>query len=306
MRLFVPQLSRVRTVLFVALAFVWFSEMVFLGFQSFSKVWTHLWQVILPENPQLAATLYVTWAIAAPAKGAFCVMAVFGLGSSNPSTRATLFASMALVPPLNIAFPFRQQGFLLEPVMIATVLSIILWGSWFLFRDAAEQSLETGRSGELFPSGGTIFQFVWLAANSAALTLMAFLFLLWPRAALNFIFPCLSGLLNTDNEGLSSLIHTVLAGGTHLLALATASWIATANFRSNPSLRQAVTAASAVHAALFLIFPLRQIIQEFGGNCAATSILVAFVPLFLCWVFLAVFASREERPRTAHLIGEKR
>src|SRR2546423_1863662 len=54
-------------------------------------------------------------------------MALFGLSSKSPSVRTALFVSMALVPPLNIAFPFRQQGFLLGPVAVATVLSTILY-----------------------------------------------------------------------------------------------------------------------------------------------------------------------------------
>ena len=289
-----PQLSRIRTFLFWALAVDWFIEMVFLGFPSFSKVWTYLWQVTPPENPQLVMALYITWAIAAPAKGAFFVMAVFGLRSKNPSTRTALFASMALVPPLNIAFPFRQQGFLLGPVAVATTLSTILWGSFFLFREPSQQP-EQRRirgSGQLPLSRWEIFQYVWFAAYSAALTLMALLFLFWPRTALNLVFPCLSSLLNTGTEGLSSLIHTILASGTHLLALATASWIATVNYRSNPTLRQALTIASTVHAGLFFIFPLRLIILEFGGTCATSSILIVFVPLFVGWVLYAAFSYR--------------
>src|SRR4249920_3821794 len=94
------QLSRVRNFLFGALAFVWFTEMLFMGLPSLSKVWTHLWQVILPENPQVASALYITWSVAAPEKGALFVMALFGLKSKNPSVRTALFLSMSLVPPL--------------------------------------------------------------------------------------------------------------------------------------------------------------------------------------------------------------
>ncbi len=299
MKLFAPQLNRIRTLLFGALACVWFSEMVFLGFQSFSRVWTHLWHVILPENPQLATALFITWAVAAPAKGALCVMAVFGLRSRNPSARTALFLSMALVPPLNIAFPFRQQGFLLGPVAVATVLSTVLWGSFFLFKEASQRPVrkETGGSGQRPPSRWEIFQYVWMAAYSAALTIMALLFLFWPRTALSFIFPCLSSLLNTDKGGLPSLIHTTLASGTHLLAVATASWIATVNCRSNPALRQAVTAACTVHAGLFMLFPLRQMILGFGWACATSSLLVLFVPLFAGWVLYAAFSYRVEHKK---------
>jgi hypothetical protein len=293
-KLLAPRLSRIRTFLFGAFAFVWFNEMIILGFQPLSKVWAYLWQVPLPENPQLAAALLITWGVAAPAKGALFVMAVSGLRSKNPSVRTALFASMALVPPLNIAFPFRHQGFLLGPMAVATVLSSILWGSFFLFKEPAQQpeQKETIISGQLPPSRWEIFQYAWFGAYSTTLTIMALLLLFWPRAALSFIHPCLSSLLNTDNEGLSSLIHTALASGTHLSAVATASWIATVICRSNPALRQVMTVACTVHSGLFIIFPLRQIFLDFGGNCATSSILIAFVPLFVGWVIYAVISYR--------------
>jgi hypothetical protein len=291
-----PQLSRIRTFLFWALTFVWFTEMVFLGFQSFSKVWTYLWQVIPPADLQLATALSITWAVAAPVKGALCVMAVFGLRSKNPSVRTALFASMALIPPLNIAFPFRQQGFLLGPVAVATVLSSILWGSFFLFREPVQQPKQRGIEGsvQLLPSRWEIVQYVWFAAYSAVLTLIALLLLFWPRTALSFILPCISSLLTTHEGELSGLIHSGMASGTHVLAVATASWIATVFCRSNPALRKAMTVASTVYAGLFLIFPLRQIVLGFGANCATSSILVAFAPLLVGWVLYAAFSSKVE------------
>jgi len=132
-----PQLSRIRTFLFWALAFVWFSEMVFHGPQSISKIWADLWLVTPPENPQLASALYLVWAVVTPSKGALFVLAVFALRSKNPWVRTALFVSMALVPPLNIAFPMRQQGFPLGPVTVATVFSLILWGTFIFFRESA-------------------------------------------------------------------------------------------------------------------------------------------------------------------------
>lgn len=292
-----PQLSKVRTLLFGALAITWFVEMVSLGFPAFSRVWTYLWQVLFPQNPRLAAALDITWAIAAPAKGALFVLAIFGLRSRSPSTRTALFASMALVPPLNIAFPFRQQGFLLEPVAVATILSAVLWGSFFLFREHEQlpkQKRQRG-SGQLAPSRWEVFQYVWFAVYSTVLTLSALLFLFWPKTALTLVLPCISSLMSADPDGLSSLIHTVLASGTHLLALAVATWTATVHIRSNPALRQAVTIASMVHAGLFLVFPLRLILLEFGGECAASSILAAFVPLFVCWVAYIIVDTMKRR-----------
>ncbi|HEV2672579.1 MAG TPA: hypothetical protein VGU74_15905 [Gemmatimonadales bacterium] len=292
MKLFDPQRSRIRTLLFGALVVVWFGEMVLWG--AFAEMWTRGSNMIPPENPQLATALYITHAVEAATKGALGVLAVFGLRSRNAFARTALFLSMALVPPLNIAFPFREQGFPLRWMAVATVFSVILWGSFFLFREPAEQPEQRGAagSGQLPPARGEAVQYVWLAAYSAALTLMAVLFLFAPRTALNFIFPCLSSLMNAHAGDLSSLVFSNLFNGTHLLALATASWIATAYSRSNPTLRQAMTLAGTVHAGLLCLLPLRRIILEFGGNCATSSILVAFVPLLVGWVLYAAWRGR--------------
>jgi len=291
---FVPQLSRIRTLLFGVLAFVWFSEMVLWGFQSFSEVWTNVWKMIPPENPQLATALAITHAVEAPLKGALGVLAIFGLRSKNPSARTALFLSMSLVPPLNIAFQFREQGFPLGSVAVATVFSAILWGSFFLFKESTQRPEQraTVNLGQWPPSRWEIFQYVWFAFNATALTLMAFIFLYWPRAALHFIFPCLSNLLDAHKGELASLLVSNLGTGTHLLALATATWITTLYCRSNPTLRQAVTVACTLYAGLLCLLPLRQIIVKLGGNCATSSILVPFVPLLFGWVLYAAFSYR--------------
>ncbi len=288
------QLSRVRSFLFGALALVWFSEMLLWGIPSLSTIWASLWRISPPADPQLATALSATLAVEAPVKGALCALAVFGLRSRDPSTRTALFASMALVPPLNTAFPFRQQGFLPGPVAVGTILSAVLWGSFFLFRERSQPPApeRSGASGRMPPSRWEVFRHAWVAANSAALTLLALLLLFWPRTALHLVFPCLSGLMSAEAEGLSSLIHKSLGSGTHLVALATASWIATVNWRSNPALRQAVATASALNAGLFLAFPIRRIGAEFGGACATSSILVAFVPLLAGWALYAAAAHR--------------
>jgi len=159
-KLFAPQLNRIRTFLFGALAFVWFGEMALWGFQSFSEVWTNVWKMTPPENPQLATALSLTHAFEAPLKGALGVLAVFGLRSKNPSARTALFLSMALVPPLNLAFQFREQGYPLGSTVVATVFSTILWGSFFLFREPVQQPEQraTINSGQLHPSRWEVFQ----------------------------------------------------------------------------------------------------------------------------------------------------
>jgi len=285
-----PRLSIVRNVLFVGLALVWFTEMLFMGFPFLSKIWTDLWQVIPPKDPQIQSALSISWAIAAPEKGALFVMAVFGVISKNPSTRTALFASMSLVPPLNIAFPFRQQGFIFGPVMVATVLSAILWGSFFLFKEPSLQTKhnETKDSIRLPLTRWEIFRYAWFGLYSSVLTIMAFLCLFAPATALKFIFPCLSGLLNKG--GHASLIHTNMANGTHLLAVAIACWLATIYCRTNPTLRKALTIACTLHAALFIVFPLRQLVTEFGINCATSSMLIVFVPLFIGWLIYLAFS----------------
>jgi hypothetical protein len=111
MALSAPQLSRVRTFLFGALAVVWFGEMLFTGVPSFAETWTRFWKMYAPDNPQLATALYITHAFEAPLKAALLVLALFGLLSANPTTRTALFVSMSLVPPINIASTSGRKGF---------------------------------------------------------------------------------------------------------------------------------------------------------------------------------------------------
>jgi len=280
---FDPPLSRVRSVLFVGLAVVWFSEMFLSGVESLARGWTALWQVPLPVNPKAATALFISSASIAPSKGALFVMAVFGLTSRSVSVRTALFLSMALVPPLNIAFPFRYQGFLLGPVTVATVLSTILWGSFFLFRERVSPSeqQETGGSERRAPSRWRVGRTVWLATYSSILTIMASLLLLAPETASRLMLPCLP-------RAVPGLIQGYMTSGTHLLAVAIACWVATVNCHRNPALRKAVTAAAAAHAGLFLVFPLRQVAQAFGTGCATSSIMFIFVPLFVVWVVYVI------------------
>lgn len=291
-----PPLSRMRTFLFGMLAFVWFAEMVQWGFLASSGGWQDIWTYFPAEAPQLAVVLSITHAIRAASKGALGVMAVFGLRSKNPATRTALFVSMALVPPLNILFPCRADGFPFGTTMVAAIFSIILWVSFFLFKEPVQQpeQKEAGGSVQLPPSRRETIQYVWFAGNSALLTLVALLFLSAPRAALDFIFPSLSGLLRAYEAGLSSMTSSNLSSGTHLLALAIASWIATVYCRRYPALRQAMTVTSIVHAGLICLLPLRRIILEIGGSSASSSILVAFAPLLLGWALYATFSTKVE------------
>lgn len=283
----VPQLSKVRTFLFGALAFMWFGEMVQWGFLASTGGWQNIWNEVAP---QLTTALLITHAIRAAAKGALGVMAVFGMRSKNPATRTALFVSMSLVPPLNILFPCRADGFPLGTTAVAAIFSLILWTSFFLFKEPAQQSRDFVQS----PSSRETIKYIWFAVNSTVLTLVSLFFLSAPRTALDFIFPSLSGLLRTYEAGLSSMTSSNLSSGTHLLALAIASWAAVVIGRSNPSLRQAMAAASIVHAGLICLLPLRRVILEVDGNSAASSILFAFVPLLVGWVLYATFLYRVE------------
>jgi len=284
-----PQLSKVRTFLFSALAFVWFAEMVQWGFLASTGGWQNIWKDIAP---QLTTALLITHAIRAASKGALGVMAVFGLRSKNPATRTALFVSMSLVPPLNILFPCRADGFPLGTTAVAAIFSVILWISFFLFKEPIQQ-LER-KPTQLPPSRWETVQYAWFAVNSAILTLMALFFLSAPRTALDLIFPSLSGLLHTYESGLGSMTSSNLSSGTHLLALAIASWIATVYSRNNSTLRYTMTAASIMHAGLICILALRRVILEIGRSSATSSILIVFAPLFVSWLFYVAFLYRVE------------
>jgi len=283
-----PQLSRIRTFLFWALAIVWFSEAALWGLQSFSEIWTKVWNMIPPENPQLAAALSMTHAVEAPLKAALGVLAVFALRSRNSSVRTPLFISMALVPPLNMAFQFRAQGFPPGSVMVASVFSIILWGSFLLFREVDQES--AGSMVEMPSSRWEGFRNAWFSFNSAVLSCMAIFFLFWPGTALDAILPYLSGLPNIREGELSSLTISNLGVGSHLAALAVVSWIGTLTGRRNPSLRQAIALASTFSAGLMCILPLLRITLEIGGRYAAASLLMIFVPLFAGWLVYTAYS----------------
>ena len=198
-------LSRVRTFLFGGLALVWFGEMLFTGVQPFAETWTRFWKMYAPDNPQLAAALYITHAFEAPLKAALLVLALFGLLSRNPSARTALFVSMSLVPPINIAFHFRAQGFPVSSMTIATVLSSILWVSFLLIREPAPQAepREVTEPWEIFRSA-------WFALSATVLTILASLFLFAPNTVLYWEFPCLSDVFDAHQGALASIAYASL------------------------------------------------------------------------------------------------
>jgi hypothetical protein len=284
-----PRLSSVRTFLFVGLAVVWFGEGVLTGVQPLAEGWTRFWRMFPPDNPTLAAALYVTHAFEAPLKAGLLVLALFALRSGKPSVRTPLFVSMSLVPPINIAFHFRAQGFPLVSMTIATTLSAILWGSFLLISEPAEPAppLEAERRDAL--------ERAWFGLSAAVLTSLGLLSLLAPKTALYWLFPCLTSTFDAHQGELASLTVSMLAAGSHLTALATASWFATAGYRTNRTLRKAITLSSITLSALMCALPLRQVVQQGGWACARSPILLPFVALLVGWVlYAAVSQTRRE------------
>lgn len=268
--------------LFGAFVLVWLIEALFTGVRPLAEAWTTFWKMNPPDNPDLATALYVTHAFEAPLKAALLVLALFGLRSSNPSARSALFVSMALIPPINIAFHFRAQGFPLRSLMIATTLSAVLWLSFLFIREPARQAEPSGASGPW-----ATVRYMWFALSAAVLTVLALLFLLTPTAILYWEFPCLSDVFIAYQNELASLRVSTLAAGSHLAALATATWFATVHSRRNRTLRRAITLASIVYAGLVCLLPLRQILSQPGWNCSTSPALIPFVPLLVGWVIYA-------------------
>lgn len=279
-----PRLSSVRTFLLVGLAVVWFGEGVLTGVRPLTEGWTRFWQMFPPDNATLAAALYVTHAFEAPLKAGLLVLALFALQSGKPSVRTPLFVSMSLVPPINIAFHFRAQGFPLVSMTIATTLSAILWGSFLLTSEPAEPS--PLREAPRWDIPGR----AWFGLSAAVLTSLGLLCLLAPRTALYWLFPCLTSTFDTHQGELASLTVSMLAAGSHLTALATAGWFGTARYRTNRTLRHAIMVSSMTVTALMGALPLRQVVQQGGWTCAGSPILVPFVLLLAGWVAYAVIS----------------
>lgn len=297
------RLSRTRNFLFWAFVVIWFGEMMLWGVRPLSELWTRVWQITPPADPQLATAFYLTHAFEAAAKGALGVLAVYGLRSRDSAVRSALFASMALVPPLNLAFPFRAQGFPARATAIGTIFSLILWGAFFLFRDRAGEPQRTSDApSDLVPSGWQSIQQTWFAMNAALLTVAAAPFLFAPARGLALTFPCLFGLAATMQGVPSGVMLTGMNVGTHLLAVGTATWIAAVYARRYATLGRAVAAASTVHAGLLCAVPLTQLALDAGRECATSSLLVYSVPLFSGWLLYDALSYRAVRAGRAHLI----
>jgi hypothetical protein len=295
------QLSKVRTFLFWCLAIVWFCEMLFLGVPFLNSVWIELWHVAPPPDSELATASLLTGMVGAPVKGAFFIMAVWGIRSTNPSTRTALFVAMSLVPPFNVAMPFRYQGFVLGPTLVGSILSVILWVSFIFFKEPYRQTEQKANEspGRSHFSGWETFQYILFSITSIVITALAILFLFFPKTALALSFPCMPKLLDSSQADLPGMIYHSMASGTHLLALSIGSWIATANRRRNPSLRQAMTITIMVFTALFFIFPISQMIAAFGINCIPPFILYVFTVLLSGWLIYAI--SKRVKFKTATL-----
>jgi len=282
-----------RTFLLWALAVVWFSEMALWAIRPLSEWWTVFWQQLPPDDPQLTSALYLTHALEACAKGALGVLAIFALRSGSPSVRSALFVPMASVPPLNLAFQFRAQGFPLGPTTVGAVLSAILWGSFFSFRDPvvpAPVGIEA--AGPPGPTRPATVQRAMLGATGVLLTLAASMFLFVPRAGLRLVFPCLSAPLASAGGVPPGLTHSLMAVGTHVSAVTLAIWIAATNGRIDPTVRRAAAASSATLLFLVALLPLRGIGLELGRACASSSVLVLAIPLLAAWAIHGLVSDR--------------
>jgi hypothetical protein len=270
-------LNGVRTFLLVGLAVVWCGEGLLTGVQPLAEGWTRFWKMFPPGDPTLVAALYTTHAFEAPLKAGLFVLAAFALGSGNPSVRTPLFVSMSLVPPINVAFHFRAQGFPLVPTTIGTTLSAILWGSFLLTREPVE-----GPPSRPAERGDTLAR-VWFGFSAALMASLGVLCLLAPRTALYRMFHCLSLVFDAQRGQIDSLTVSMLAAGSHLTALATAGWFAAARYRTSRPLRQAIAFSMLAMTALMCALPLRQVVEQGGWTCARSPILLPFVVLLLGW-----------------------
>ena len=300
------RLNKARTLVLGAFAVVWFAEAALWSVRPLSEVWSRFWQMFPPDDAQLATGLYLTHAVEAAAKSALGVLAVYALQSRTPFVRSALFVPMALVPTLNVLFRFRAEGFPLRSTLIGATLSVILWDTFFLLKDRAAPGLVTGVPSRPRTLAADSLQNAWFAVNALVLTMASALFLFTPDAALRLAFPCFSSLVDVARAVPSSLTLAGLGVGTHLTAVATATWVAVACTRTHAAVRQAVTAANIVHAALLCVLPLAQLGRETGRDCATNSLLIYSVPLLASWLAYAAFFNRTgsgERVSLTHPAG---
>lgn len=282
--------NRARTVVLWGLLVVWLVEGMLSSVRPLTEWWTQFWEYLAPDD----ARLYLMHGILAAAKGTLAVLAVFALRSRRPFARSALYVPMALVPPLNIVFPFRAQGFLLRPTLIGATLSVIVWQTFFMFKEGAEPSSRAlSTAGRSRVSPRDLLQYFWFAANATALTLAAALFLFSPGAGVRLAFPCLSQSSGTVPSG---VVLLGMVAGTHLTAVAAATWLGTFYARSNGTIRQAVAAANTLHAGLLCVLPLLQLAREGGRVCASSSLLMYSIPLFAGWLVYVTLSHRSPQP----------
>lgn len=294
------KLSRTRTVVLWGLLIVWFGEMTITSVRPLADWWTQAWKMAVPDDPHLAIALYLTHTLEGAAKGALGVLAVFALRSKSPFVRTALFVPMALVPPLNLAFPIREQGFLSRPTMIASVLSLILWGSFILFRERGEQpQLPTGARANRSASFGDL----WFVANAIVLTLAAGMFLFAPAVVLKLTLPCLSGVIDGSGGETAAVTLTALAVGSHLTAVATATWIGAFYRRRDSTVRTAVAVANTLNAGLLCFVPLIRLALDTGRDCALSSLLIYAIPLFAGWLIYDTLRYRPALTRRLRFAG---
>ena len=290
----ISTLSRTRTVVLWGLLVVWFSEMTITSVRPLADWWTRAWKMAIPDDPQLGLALYLTHTLEGAAKGALAVLAVFALRSRRPFVRAALFVPMALVPPLNVAFPIREAGFPAQPTMIASLLSVILWGSFFLFPEHDDQ-WQAGKDARTEQSDS--LGILWFAVNAITLTLAAGALLVAPAIALRHVLPCLSGAPDGSAGAPTALTLTALAVGSHFTAVAAATWIGLLYGRRDSTVRAAVKVANTVNAGLLCFVPLTRLALDGGRDCASSSLLIYAIPLFAGWLICNAVWYRATRTR---------
>ncbi|HEU4937131.1 MAG TPA: hypothetical protein VFT39_11790 [Vicinamibacterales bacterium] len=153
-------------------------------------------------------------------------------------------------------------------------MSTILWVSFLLIREPAQQAEKCEATGPR-----EIVRYGWFALSATVLTVLASLFLFAPNTVLYWEFPRLSNVFDAHQGELASLRVSMLAAGSGLTPLATATWVATAHSRRNRTPRQAITLARIAYAGLVCLLPLRQIVPHAGWNCSTSLVLI---PLSRC------------------------
>lgn len=94
---------------------------------------------------------------------------------------------------------------------------------------------------------------------------------------------------------------TALAVGSHLAAVATATWIGAIYGRRDSRVRTAVAVANTLNAGLLCFVPLTRVALDSGRDCASSSLLICAVPLFAAWLIYDTLRYRPTLTRRLHL-----